>query len=148
MSGGIAAAVVGGVALYYGTLGGPDERYVYDSAMKIGFPVALVGSAAVTTGGVLLARERHDRSALGASLVGGGIALAALGGMFLHYGSLGGPDERYAYDNATTIGLSVTVVGSAAILAGGVLWVRGRHRTAPVVTASSGLVQLGFAGSF
>jgi len=83
-----------------------------------------------------------------ASLVGGGIAAGVVGGVFLYYGSLDGPDERYVYDNATKIGVPITLVGGVAIIAGGVLWFRGHHRAAPAVTAGANTVQLHWTGVF
>jgi hypothetical protein len=83
-----------------------------------------------------------------ALLVGGGVATCLAGGVFLYYGSLGGPDERYVYDNATEIGVATTLVGGAAVVAGAVLWVRGRNRATPTVSASATRVQLNWGWTF
>lgn len=48
--GGLAASAVGGVLLYYGSLRGPDEPYVYTNATEIGLPLALAGAFAVGFG--------------------------------------------------------------------------------------------------
>lgn len=53
MLGGAAVAAVGGVFLYYGSLRGPDEPYVYTNATEIGLPLALVGAFAVGAGTAL-----------------------------------------------------------------------------------------------
>jgi hypothetical protein len=45
--GGLAAVATGGVFLYYGSLRGPDEPYVYTNATEIGLPLALAGAFAV-----------------------------------------------------------------------------------------------------
>jgi hypothetical protein len=81
-------------------------------------------------------------------VAGGGVAAGVVGGVFLYYGSLGGPDERYVYDNATKIGVSITIVGGAAIIASGVLWFRTRHHGSPSITASSGSLQIHWTGVF
>lgn len=45
--GGLAAAAAGGVLLYYGSLHGPDEPYIYTNAAKIGLPLAIAGAFAL-----------------------------------------------------------------------------------------------------
>jgi hypothetical protein len=45
--GGIVAAAVGGTLLYYGSLDGPDQPYVYTRATKIGLPLTIAGAFAV-----------------------------------------------------------------------------------------------------
>lgn len=50
---GIAAAAVGGTLLYYGSLDGPDDPYVYTNATEIGLPLALAGAAAAGAGTAL-----------------------------------------------------------------------------------------------
>lgn len=50
LASGIAAAIAGGVFLYYGSLRGPDEPYVYTNATEIGLPLALAGAFAVGFG--------------------------------------------------------------------------------------------------
>ena len=47
---GAALAVVGGVSLYYGSLSGPDEPYVYPNATKVGVPFAIAGAAGIIGG--------------------------------------------------------------------------------------------------
>jgi hypothetical protein len=51
---GAALAVAGGVFIYYGSLDGPDEPYVYTNAMKIGVPMSVAGAVGVI-GGVVWA---------------------------------------------------------------------------------------------
>jgi hypothetical protein len=51
---GAALAVAGGVFMYYGSLDGPDEPYIYANAMKIGVPMSVAGAVGVI-GGVVWA---------------------------------------------------------------------------------------------
>ena len=73
-----------------------------------------------------------------ALLVAGGVAAAALGGVFLYYGSLRGPDEPYEYKNATEIGLPLALVGAFAVGAGTSLW----------MARSGSDAQVGVSGTF
>jgi hypothetical protein len=50
---GLAATAAGGTLLYYGSLRGPDEPYVYTNATEIGLPVALAGAVAFGAGTAL-----------------------------------------------------------------------------------------------
>ena len=52
VAGGVAAAIAGGVFLYYGSLGGPDEPYIYTNATKIGVPLAIAGGVGIAIGGL------------------------------------------------------------------------------------------------
>jgi hypothetical protein len=52
--GGAALAVAGGVFMYYGSLDGPDEPYIYTNATKIGLPLSIAGAVGVI-GGVVWA---------------------------------------------------------------------------------------------
>jgi hypothetical protein len=54
--GGAALAVTGGVFLYYGSLDGPNEPYVYTNANKIGAPLSITGGLALVAGSVLMVR--------------------------------------------------------------------------------------------
>ncbi len=53
IGGGLVAAAVGGVLLYYGSLRGPDEPYVYKNATEIGLPLTIAGAFAVGAGTAL-----------------------------------------------------------------------------------------------
>ncbi|HEY5950858.1 MAG TPA: PEGA domain-containing protein [Kofleriaceae bacterium] len=55
------------------------------------------------------------------SLAIGGALLAAIGGVFLYYGSLDGPDEPYVYTNATKIGAPLSIAGAVGVI-GGLVW--------------------------
>ncbi|HEY5928011.1 MAG TPA: hypothetical protein VIV11_40270 [Kofleriaceae bacterium] len=55
------------------------------------------------------------------SLIIGGAALAVAGGVFMYYGSLGGPDEPYVYTNATEIGIPLSIAGAVGVV-GGIVW--------------------------
>jgi hypothetical protein len=48
--GGVVSAAVGGVLLYYGSLRGPDQPYVYKNATEIGLPLTIAGAFAVGAG--------------------------------------------------------------------------------------------------
>lgn len=73
-----------------------------------------------------------------AVLLAGGIAAAVVGGVFLYYGSLRGPDEPYEYKNATEIGLPLALAGAFAIGAGTSLW----------IARSGSDAQVGVSGTF
>ena len=61
LAGGLAAVAAGSVLLYYGSLRGPDEPYVYTNATEIGLPLALAGAFAVGAGTSLwFARSGSD----------------------------------------------------------------------------------------
>jgi hypothetical protein len=61
IAGGLVAAAAGGVMLYYGSLRGPDEPYLYTNATEIGLPLALAGAFAVGAGTSLwFARSGSD----------------------------------------------------------------------------------------
>jgi hypothetical protein len=64
--------------------------------------------------------RKHSRT-LPVSIAIVGAALAITGGVFLYYGSLGGPNEPYVYKNATKIGAPLAVGGAAGVI-GGVIW--------------------------
>ena len=83
-----------------------------------------------------------------ALLAGAGVTAGIAGGVFLYYGSLDGPDERYVYDNATTIGVPTLIVGSVAVIASGVLWFRGRQHSAPSIAVGPDHASVGWAGVF
>lgn len=56
---GVATAVTGGVYLYYGSLGGSGEKYVYPDSTPIGIGLATVGIGAGIVGVILLAQAGH-----------------------------------------------------------------------------------------
>jgi hypothetical protein len=72
-----------------------------------------------------------------ALLVAGGIAAAAVGGVFLYHGSLRGPDEPYIYTNATEIGLPLALAGAFAVGAGTSLFFAGSGSDAHVGVSGS-----------
>jgi len=65
--GGIAAVAAGGVLLYYGSLRGPDEPYVYTNATEIGLPLALAGAFAVGAGTALFFSASGSEAQAGVS---------------------------------------------------------------------------------
>ena len=72
-----------------------------------------------------------------AIVLGCGVVALAIGGVELYYGSLGGPDAKYTYPNATPIGIGVMAAGVGATIIGGVLFFQaGQHNSAPVASVS------------
>lgn len=65
--GGLAALAAGSVFLYYGSLRGPDEPYVYTNATEIGLPLALAGAFAVGAGTSLFFAGSRDDAQVGVS---------------------------------------------------------------------------------
>jgi hypothetical protein len=63
--GGIAAAAVGGTLLYYGSLDGRDEPYVYTHATEIGLPLTIAGAFAVGAGTSLFISRSGDQGTVG-----------------------------------------------------------------------------------
>ena len=56
---------VGGTLLYYGSLDGPDEPYVYTHATEIGLPLTIAGAFAVGAGTSLFISRSGDQGAVG-----------------------------------------------------------------------------------
>lgn len=83
------------------------------------------------------APPRRRSRALPAMLVVGGLAAAAVGGVFVYYGSLDGPDAPYLYRNATAIGIPLAVTGAFALGAGASLWLSAGGESANVGVAGS-----------
>lgn len=73
LSAGIAAMAVGGVYLYYGSIGGADQKYVYPASTPIGIAVGAVG-AGMTIGGVILLKQASSASSAPIASVGPGHA--------------------------------------------------------------------------
>jgi hypothetical protein len=71
---GIGALGTGGVYLYYGQKGGPNEKYVYPDSTPVGIGVLAVGIGATIGGAILLAQSSH-RSAPVAAIGNGGAYL-------------------------------------------------------------------------
>jgi hypothetical protein len=95
-------------------------------------------------------RPSRSGSRLGpALLLGTGVATIAAGGVFLYYGSIDGPDEKYIYKTSTPIGIAVTTVGVGAAI-GGAIWLSqsGSSQSAPVASASRNGAYVGWAGRF
>jgi hypothetical protein len=92
--------------------------------------------------------ESHSRwPAL--SLMGGGVATLAAGGVFLYYGSLDGPDRKYIYPDSTAVGIALCAVGAGAAIGGTLLLIQsGSSSSGPVATASHGQISVGWAGRF
>jgi hypothetical protein len=86
---------------------------------------------------------------LPALVLGGGVATLGAGGIFLYYGSLGGPDQKYIYPNSTPVGIALAAVGIGATI-GGTIWLiqTGSARSGPVASATSGGAYVGWAGRF
>lgn len=63
MGAGIAAVGVGGVFLYYGSLGGADNKFVYPDSTPIGIGVLAAGVGATVIGSILFVQAGHPKSA-------------------------------------------------------------------------------------
>lgn len=62
LGGGIALLGAGGVMLYYGSLGGASQKYVYPDATPVGIGVIAAGVGATIIGGVLFAQAGPKKS--------------------------------------------------------------------------------------
>jgi hypothetical protein len=95
-----------------------------------------VAVAANTTTTVQLeagAVEDSHRSRLWPSvLLGTGIAALAAGSIYLYYGSLGGPDQKYTYPDSTPIGIGFVAVGVGATISGAILLAQSGGSSGPV----------------
>lgn len=92
--------------------------------------------------------ESHSRwPAL--SLIGGGVLALTAGGVFLYYGSLDGPDQKYIYPDSTIVGIALCAVGGGAAIGGTLLLIRsGSPPSGPVAAASRGQISVGWVGHF
>jgi hypothetical protein len=82
-------------------------------------------------------------------LLGAGIATMATGAIFVYYGSLDGPDQKYIYPDSTPVGIAVGAVGLGATI-GGTIWLiqAGSPQSGPVASATRGGAYMGWAGRF
>lgn len=100
--------------------------------------------------GEAIVQPRPRASRLWPTIVlGAGVAVMGGGGIFLYYGSLGGPDQKYVYPNATPIGIALGAVGLGATI-GGTIWLiqAGSSGSGPVASATRGGAYLGWVGHF
>ena len=82
-------------------------------------------------------------------VIGSGVATIAAGGIFLYYGSLGGPDQKYIYQDSTPVGIALGAVGLGATLVGTIWLIQtGSARSGPVATATRDGAYLGWTGHF
>jgi hypothetical protein len=86
---------------------------------------------------------------LPALVFGGGIASIGAGAVFLYYGSLDGPDQKYIYPSSTPVGIALVAVGLGASI-GGTIWLiqTGSSQSGPVASATRDGAYLGWAGHF
>ena len=91
---------------------------------------------------------RHGGSRIGPiALAAGGTVALGLGGVFIYMGQRDGPDDRYIYTRATSIGIGTCVVGAAAIV-GAYFWWRGSRTSGVAMSPTPGGVLAGWAGVF
>ncbi|HEY5926288.1 MAG TPA: hypothetical protein VIV11_31600 [Kofleriaceae bacterium] len=82
-------------------------------------------------------------------VIGAGVATIAAGGIFLYYGSLGGPDQKYIYQESTPVGIALGAVGLGATLVGTIWLIQtGSSRSGPVATATRDGGYIGWTGHF
>lgn len=70
---------------------------------------------------------RHDEKpsrTLPAIMLAAGVATIAAGGVFLYYGSRGGPNDKYIYPDSTPVGIALCAVGGGATIGGTVLLIQ------------------------
>jgi hypothetical protein len=70
---GIAAMAAGGVFIYYGSIGGADQKYVYPTSTPIGIALGAVGAGAAI-GGVILLKQAGSSDSAPVASVGPGHA--------------------------------------------------------------------------
>jgi hypothetical protein len=96
-----------------------------------------------------------SRSWLPLGLVGGG-AVLAVGGALIYADQQDGPDDKYRHSRATAVGISIGVVGLAAIGTGAFLWWRdssassktAARTSTPVLSLTGGGGWVGWASTF
>jgi hypothetical protein len=99
-------------------------------------------------------RPPHERPHHGSRLWPGvllatGIAAAGSGAIFLYYGSLGGPDQKYIYPDSTPVGIGLLAVGIGATIGGAILLHQaGTTSSGPVVSVGPGGAYVGWAHGF
>lgn len=84
-----------------------------------------------------------------AIVLGAGVATLAAGGIFLYYGSIGGPDQKYVYPDSTPVGIALGAVGVGATI-GGTIWLiqAGSSSSHPVAAATHDGGYIGWTGRF
>lgn len=67
--------------------------------------------------------ERPSRT-LPLVMLAAGVATIAVGGVFLYYGSRGGPNDKFIYPDSTPVGIALCAVGGGATIGGTVLLIQ------------------------
>lgn len=84
-----------------------------------------------------VARRGEDRPSrtLPAILLASGVAAIAAGGVFLYYGSRGGPNDKFIYPDSTPVGIALAAIGGGATIGGTVLLIQAGSDSADTVAA-------------
>ena len=77
-------------------------------------------------------------------LLGTGIAALIPGTIFLYYGSLGGPDQKYVYPGSTAIGVAFVAVGLGATVGGSILLAQTATSSGPIASITPGGAYVGW----
>lgn len=88
-------------------------------------------------------------SRLGPSiLLGAGVAMLAVGGIFLYYGSLDDADQKYIYPESTPVAIALGTVGLGATIGGTIWLIQTGSSSGPVASATRGGAYVGWVGHF
>ncbi len=86
---------------------------------------------------VVRTEERASRT-FPAILLAAGVATIAAGGVFLYYGSRGGPNDKYIYPDSTPVGIALMAIGGGATIGGTVLLIQAGGSSPDQVAARPG----------
>lgn len=81
--------------------------------------------------------EKPSRT-LPAILLASGVATIAAGGVFLYYGSRGGPNDKFIYPDSTPVGIALAAVGGGATIGGTVLLIQAGSDSSDAVASLPG----------
>src|SRR5262245_17340993 len=134
--------------LVHTTIPGPHKLVVRHTGFATDERTIDLPPAKTTPLRIELSEIARRRSRVGPiALAAGGAVALGVGGVFIYLGQQGGPDDRYIYTRATSIGIGTCVVGAAAI-AGAYLWWRGSRTSGVAMIPTRGGVVAGWAGAF
>ncbi|NVB82672.1 MAG: hypothetical protein HOV81_30120 [Kofleriaceae bacterium] len=82
--------------------------------------------------------EEKPSRTLPAILLASGVAAIAAGGVFLYYGSRGGPNDKFIYPDSTPVGIALAAVGGGATIGGTVLLIQAGGDSSDTVASLPG----------
>jgi hypothetical protein len=84
-----------------------------------------------------------------AILLGAGIVGLGTGSVFLYYGSIGGPNAKYTFNDSTPVGIGILAVGLGATIGGTILLAQSGHSgSTPIASIGPGGGYVGWLTRF